>query len=358
VAERIEHGSKPMQPLLNTLYVSTQGAYLAKSGLSVKVRHEKNTLAQLPLHALEGLVCFGRVGVSPALLGACADSGVAISFLTERGRFLAQVTGFTRGNVLLRRRQYRLADDGAVACTLARDIVRAKLTNARTALVRAARDAPEGSDRRAVLQRQAKRLGASLEDLAGTTTLDAIRGQEGEAASQYFRAFDALQSSPPTADGFAFTCRSRRPPLDRINALLSFLYTLLLHDVRSACETVGLDPCVGFLHADRPGKPSLALDIMEEFRPALADRVAFSLINRRQIGPEGFRVEASGAVVMDDAMRKAVLVAWQQRKRETLTHPFLGETVPWGLLVHLQARLMARFLRGDLDAYPPFIWKG
>jgi CRISPR-associated protein Cas1 len=342
----------------NTLYITTQGAYLAKSGLSVQVRHEKKTLRQLPLHNLDGIVCFGRVGASPALMGACAEAGVAISFLTERGRFLAQVTGFTRGNVLLRRRQYHLADDEAVASTLARDIVRAKLTNARTVLVRAARDAPEGSDRRAVLQRQAQRLSASLEELPGTASLDALRGLEGEAATQYFRAFDALQSCPPTADGFAFTHRSRRPPLDRINALLSFLYTLLLHDVRSACETAGLDPCVGFLHADRPGKPSLALDIMEEFRPVLADRLALSLINRRQIAPEGFRVEASGAVLMDDATRKAVLTAWQQRKRETLTHPFLGETVPWGLLVHLQARLMARFLRSDLDAYPPFIWKG
>ncbi len=208
------------------------------------------------------------------------------------------------------------------------------------------------------MQHQAQRFGASLQDLAGGAGLDASRGQEGEAAMQYFRAFDALQSSPPTADGFAFTHRSRRPPLDRINALLSFLYTLLLHDVRSACEAAGLDSCVGFLHADRPGKPSLALDMMEELRPVLADRLAFSLINRRQIAPEGFRVEASGGVMMDDATRKAVLVAWQQRKRETLTHPFLGETAPWGLLVHLQARLMARFLRGDLDAYPPFIWKG
>jgi CRISPR-associated protein Cas1 len=347
-----------MQPLLNTLYITTQGTYLAKCGLSVQVRHEKKTLAQLPMHTLEGLVCFGRVGVSPALMGACAEAGVAISFLTERGRFLAQVTGFTRGNVLLRRRQYRLADDQEVARMLARDIVRCKLANARTVLVRAARDAPQDSDRRAVLQRQAQRLGASLDELTRTTSLDAIRGVEGEAATQYFRAFDALQSSPPTADGFAFAQRSRRPPLDRINALMSFLYTLLLHDMRSACETAGLDPCVGFLHSDRPGKPSLALDMMEEFRPALADRLALSLINRRQITPRGFRVEASGAVTMDDATRKAVLSAWQQRKLETLTHPFLGETVPLGLLVHLQARLMARFLRGDLDAYPPFIWKG
>lgn len=347
-----------MQPLLNTLYVMTQGAYLAKSGMAVQVRVEKKSLIQLPLHTLEGIVCFGRVGASPMLLGACAESGVAVSFLTEHGRFLASVSGPTKGNVLLRRQHYRLADGDAAPLQIARHIVMAKVTNARTVLMRAARDDPAQTDRATTLQRQAQRLGASLEELRGAASLDAIRGLEGEAATQYFRAFNALQSAPPTLDGFQFDRRSRQPPLDRINALLSFIYTLLLCDVRSACEAVGLDSCVGFLHADRPGKPSLALDIMEEFRAVLADRLAFSLINRRQISADGFQVRDNGAVLMDDPTRKTVLVAWQQRKRDTLIHPFLGESVPVGLLVHLQARLMARYIRGDLEAYPPFFWKG
>lgn len=348
-----------MKTHLNTLFVTTQGAYLARRGLTILVRSERKTLAQFPLHTLDGVVCFGRVGCSPMCLAACAEGGVSVSFLSEHGRFLASVQGPTAGNVLLRRKQYRAADDPAVTLGIARNIVAAKLANARTVLVRAARDAgPAEATRRDVLLAQAKKLAASLVELPGAGDLDAVRGLEGEAATRYFRAFDALQSVPPTPDGFAFTRRSRQPPLDRINALLSFLYTLLLHDIRSACEATGLDPCVGYLHADRPGKPSLALDLMEEFRPVLADRLAFSLINRRQLRPEGFQVQEGGGVVLDDATRKTVLVAWQQRKRDTLTHPFLDEPTTVGLLPHLQARLLSRWLRGDLDAYPPFFWKG
>jgi CRISPR-associated protein Cas1 len=347
-----------MQPLLNTLYVTTQGAYLAKSGLAVQVRLQKKTLIQLPLHTIEAIACFGRVGASPFLLGACAEAGVSVAFLTERGRFLATVSGFTKGNVLLRRGQYRLADDPSVALEIGRNIVRAKVANARTVLVRAARDAGDDQTRVDCLEQQARRLSASLEELRGASTLDEVRGLEGEAALQYFRAFNALQAAVPSADGFEFTKRTRQPPLDRINAVLSFIYTLLLHDVRSACEANGLDSCVGNLHVDRPGKPSLALDLMEEFRPFLADRLAFSMINRRQISPSGFKVQENAAVLMDDETRKAVLVAWQQRKRESLVHPFLGEKVAIGLLPHLQAKLMARFIRGDIEAYPPFVWKG
>jgi CRISPR-associated protein Cas1 len=347
-----------MQPLLNTLYVTTQGAYLAKVGLAVQVRLERKTLIQLPLHTLEAIACFGRVGVSPFLMGACAEAGVSVAFLTERGRFLAAVNGFTKGNVLLRRSQYHLADDPAAALQIGRNIVRAKVANARTVLVRAARDAGGDQARVDCLDSQAGRLSASLEELRGAKSLDEVRGLEGEAALQYFRAFNALQSAVPGADGFEFTKRTRQPPLDRINAVLSFVYTLLLHDVRSACESVGLDSCVGYLHVDRPGKPSLALDLMEEFRPFLADRLVFSLINRKQILPGGFKVQENGAVLMDDDTRKAVLVAWQQRKRESLVHPFLGEKVAIGLLTHLQAKLMSRYIRGDIEAYPPFVWKG
>jgi len=348
-----------MKNHLNTLFVTTQGAYLARRSQTILIRHEKKTLAQFPLHTLESVVCFGQIGCSPFCLSACAEQGITVSFLSRHGRFLASVLGPTSGNVLLRRKQFRAADDPVLALTLSRNLVAAKVANARAVLLRAARDASDADEtRRETLLAQARRLGASLIEIPLSPDLDHTRGLEGEAASQYFRAFDALQTTPPTPEGFAFTGRTRQPPLDRINALLSFLYTLLLHDIRSACEAAGLDPCVGFLHADRPGKPSLALDLMEEFRPFLADRLAFSLINRRQINPEGFQVRETGAVVMDDATRKTVLVAWQQRKRDTLIHPFLTESTTVGLLPHLQARLFARWLRGDLDAYPPFFWKG
>jgi CRISPR-associated protein Cas1 len=348
-----------MKTHLNTLFVTTQGAYLARRGLTLLVRNEGKTLGQFPLHTLDGVVCFGRVACSPMCLAACAEKGVTVSFLSLHGRFFASVQGPVAGNVLLRRKQYRAADDPAVALEVSRHIVAAKVANARTVLIRAARDADAtDSARRDALLAQALRLAALLVEVPGTADLDRVRGLEGEAASQYFAAFNALQTNPPTPDGFAFTRRTRQPPLDRLNALMSFLYTLLLHDLRSACEAAGLDPCVGYLHTDRPGKPSLALDLMEEFRPFLADRLAFSLINRRQISPEGFQVLDGGSVVMNDATRKTVLVAWQQRKRDTLTHPFLGEPTTVGLLPHLQARLLSRWLRGDLDAYPPFFWKG
>ncbi|QEH32079.1 CRISPR-associated protein Cas4/endonuclease Cas1 fusion [Aquisphaera giovannonii] len=348
-----------MKTHLNTLYITTQGTYLGKSGESVQVRAEGKVLAQLPLHNLEGVVCFGRVGCSPSLLGACAERGVSVSLLTQHGRFLAAVRGNTSGNVLLRRQQYRLADRPEVALDVARRIVLAKVANSRSVLLRAARDCVAGDAARLdTLRREGGRLAASAPGLREATTIDQVRGLEGEAATHYFGAFDALLSPSASAEAFRFTGRSRRPPLDRINALLSFLYTLVLHDARSACESVGLDPCVGFLHADRPGKPALALDLMEEFRAFVADRLAFSLINRRQVSADGFEVRENGAVLMNDATRKAVLAAYQQRKRETLAHPFLEEQTTVGMLVHLQALLLARWIRGDLDAYPPFLWKG
>ena len=347
-----------MKTHLNTLYVTTPGSYVAKQGEAVQVRVDGKTRAQFPLHNLEGIVCFGRVGCSPALLGACAEKGVAVSLFSEYGRFLASVRGFSHGNVLVRRRQYRLADDPAIALEVARRIVLAKVTNSRSVLLRAARDAGDTQGRVDELPQKASRLAATVHELRQAGTLDAVRGLEGEAATHYFGAFNALFSSATTPNTFQFSTRSRRPPLDPINALISFLYTLLVHDVRSACEGAGLDSCVGFLHADRPGKPSLALDIMEELRAYLADRLAFSLINRRQITSEGFRQLDTGAVLMDDTTRKTVLVAYQERKRETLTHPVLGESTTVGMLPHLQALLLVRWIRGDLDAYPPFLWKG
>lgn len=347
-----------MKTHLNTLYITTPGAYVAKQGRAVQVRIDGKSRAQFPLSNLEGIACFGRVGCSPALLGACAEMGVAVSLFTEYGRFLATIRGFSHGNVLVRRRQYRLADDPAVALEVARRIVLAKVANARSVLLRAARDAGDSAVRIDGLQRAASRLAASAHELRRAGTLDAVRGLEGGAAVHYFGAFNSLLSPIAAPEGFQFTTRSRRPPLDPINALISFLYTLLVHDARSACEAVGLDSCVGFLHADRPGKPSLALDLMEELRAYLADRLAFSLINRRQVAPEGFRKLENGAVLMNDATRKTVLVAYQERKRETLTHPVLGESMTVGMILHIQALLMVRWIRGDLDAYPPFLWKG
>ncbi|MDR3619248.1 MAG: type I-C CRISPR-associated endonuclease Cas1c [Paludisphaera borealis] len=347
-----------MKTHLNTLYITTQGAYLGRQGEAVVVRCNNKTLGHLPLHNLAGIVCFGRVGCSPALLGACAEKGVAVSLLTERGRFLASVRGFTSGNVLLRRAQYKIADDPGVVLDVSRRIVMAKVANSRSVLLRTARDCDADDPRGAPLDSAAGRLGASIHELRQADAVNKVRGLEGEAATHYFGAFDALLSPVPDRDAFRFVRRSRRPPLDPINALISFLYTLLLHDARSACESVGLDPAVGFLHADRPGKPSLALDLIEEVRAFLADRLAFSLINRRQIAASGFVVRDNGAVEMDDGTRKVVLAAYQQRKRDTITHPVLDEATTVGMLLHLQAALMARWIRGDIDAYPPFLWKG
>jgi CRISPR-associated protein Cas1 len=343
-----------MRQHLNTLFVTTQGAYVGRDGDALEVRVEREVRLRVPTINLGGLVCFGRVSASPAAMALCAESGIAVSFLTERGRFLARVTGFTPGNVLLRRQQYRSADDPDRSTAIARDIVAAKLANARTVLLRAIRDHPDTPGRPA-LETAAARLAGDAARVRGARSVDQARGIEGDGAATYFGAFDYLLTPPH--DGFAFTTRSRRPPLDPINALLSFLYAMLGHDVRSACEASGLDAEVGFLHRDRPGRAGLGLDLMEELRPVIADRLAISLVNRRQVHADGFRASEAGGVEMDDTTRKAVLVAYQERKQETLTHPFLGEKTTLGLVAHIQARLMARHLRGDLDAYPPFIWR-
>lgn len=343
-----------MKTHLNTLFVTTEGSYLSKDGQAVAVRIENKTRLRVPLHNLDGIVCFGRIGCSPILMGACAEAGVSLSFFSTTGRFRAAVVGFTPGNVLLRRQQYKAADDPAIALDIAGSVVAGKIANCRAVLLRGARDTddPARADR---LQQAARRLGGDLESLNQATGLEQLRGLEGESATTYFGVFNDLISVP--GEAFRYTTRSRRPPLDPLNALLSFIYTLFAHDARSACEATGLDAAVGILHRDRPGRPGMALDLMEEFRPFFADRLVLSLINRRQVASDGFRTLETGAVLMDDATRKAVLVAYQQRKQETITHPFLGEKTSVGLLIHLQARLMARRLRGDIDAYPPFIWK-
>ncbi|OPY09597.1 MAG: CRISPR-associated endonuclease Cas1 [Syntrophaceae bacterium PtaB.Bin095] len=343
-----------MKKHLNTLFVTTQGTYLSKEGETVVVRVEKENRLQVPVHTIGGIVCFGNVSCSPFLMGFCAENGVGISFLSENGKFLARVQGPVSGNVLLRREQYRRADDLVYSAGIARSVVNGKIANSRTVIQRAIRDHGDKvqGDR---LRRAVFHLGRCMEDCNDNLLLDKVRGIEGEAAQTYFGVFDDLIISQK--EDFQFKDRNRRPPLDNVNCLLSFLYTLLMHDVRSALESVGLDPAVGFLHRDRPGRPGLALDLMEEFRPFLADRLALSLINLRQVQEKGFKRMESGAVLMNDETRKSVLVAYQERKKEEIMHPFLEERVTVGLLVHIQALLMARYLRGDLDGYPPFVWK-
>jgi CRISPR-associated protein Cas1 len=340
---------------LNTLFITTQGTYLAKEGECVLIKIDGREKTRIPVHTLGGIVCFGQVSCSPFLLGHCAQSDVAVSFLTERGRFLAAVRGPVSGNVLLRREQYRWADDPERTAAVTRCVLLGKVANCRHVLARAARDHGEkgGGDG---LRAAVRRLSDCLERLRGRRLgVDQLRGIEGEAAAVYFGVFDALVTSED--DGFRFRGRNRRPPLDPVNCLLSFLYTLLLHDVRSALECVGLDPAVGFLHRDRPGRPGLALDLMEEFRPVVADRLALSLINRGQLHSADFATSESGAVLLGDEARKTVLVAYQKRKQTEVTHPFLGEKMPLGLVWHTQSLLLARHLRGDLDAYPPYAVK-
>lgn len=343
-----------MKKHLNTLFVTTQGAYLSKEGETIVVKHEKETLLQIPVHTVGGIVCFGQVSCSPFLMGFCAENDVGLSFLSENGRFLARVQGPVSGNVLLRRQQYRQADDEGRSADVARSVLTGKLANCRAVLQRSLRDHSEKIDFDEV-KAASDRLKNGLQLLQKEGSLDVLRGIEGDAAHTYFTVFDHLIVSQKGA--FVFRERNRRPPLDKVNCLLSFIYTLLMHDVRSALECVGLDPAVGFLHRDRPGRPSLALDLMEEFRPYIADRLTLSLINLTQVQKEGFKTMENGAVIMDDDTRKAVLVAYQKRKQEEILHPFIEEKVSVGILFHIQAMLMARHLRGDLDGYPPFLWK-
>lgn len=346
-----------MRRLLNTLYVTTEGAYVRKDGENAVVEIDGQEKLRAPLHLLGGVICFGRANMSPALMGACAERGVTAAFFTENGKFLARIEGPVSGNVLLRREQYRRGDAAPECGAIVSAIVTAKALNQRTVLKRAIRDHGEAlaAADRARLDAAQTRLRDIARRAVHLDDTDRLRGLEGEAAQRYFDVFSLMQRTDE--DALRFMRRSRRPPLDPINALLSFFYTLLTHDCRSALEGVGLDPAAGFLHRLRPGRPSLALDLMEELRAPMADRLALSLTNRGQIRARDFRVMENGATVMTDAARKTVLVAWQDRKKQEIEHPFLGEKAPIGLLPHLQARLLARTLRGDLDFYPPMIWR-
>lgn len=344
-----------MKKLLNTLYATTEGASLRKDGENVVVEIEGAERARVPLHMLASVVTFGAIYVSPPLMQACATAGITIALLDRIGRFQARVEGPVSGNVLLRRQQYRASD---APDEIVRSVVSAKIANQRTLLQRGLRDHGDAiaPDRAAAIGAAVERLGMILRRASlSKETADVLRGLEGEAAQIYFSVFAGLLRVDEP--GLAFLGRSRRPPRDPVNAILSFLYTMLTHDCRSAAESVGLDPAVGFLHRDRPGRPSLALDLMEELRPAFADRLTLSLLNRRQITMRDFSVQENGAVLLTDEGRRTVLTAWQERKRVERRHAFLDETAPLGLVPYLQAQLLARHLRGDLDAYPPWFWK-
>lgn len=344
-----------MRRQLNTLYATTEGAWLHKDGANIVMEVEKEVRARLPVHMLESLVCIGRVAVSPQLLNFCSEQGITICYLTAQGRFLARVEGPISGNVLLRREQYRRTDNPDQCADIVRNLLIGKIHNQRAVLARGWRDHSDKLTDTKAFEHALKRLKHIPRRILEENSVDLLRGLEGEAAQTYFGVFDQIiRTESPL---LRFGGRNRRPPRDAFNALLSFLYTLLTHDCRSALETVGLDPAVGFLHRDRPGRPSLALDLAEEFRPLLGERLALSLINRKQLNERDFQTFDNGAVLLKEESRKTVLIAYQERKREQLQHAFLGEKVEIGLLPHIQAQLLARHFRGDIDAYPPFLWQ-
>lgn len=343
-----------MKKLLNTLFVLSEDSYLALENENVVVWQQEERKGQYPLLVLESIVSFSYRGASPALMGACAQRGISLCFLTPNGRFLARVQGDHGGNVLLRRQQYRLADETTACALTARHFILGKVYNSRWVIERTLRDHALRLDGDS-LARVSRQLAASLEKIRLCDSLESLRGLEGELSAQYFGVFDQLILNQK--DFFSFDVRSRRPPEGAVNSLLSFAYTLLANDCAAALESVGLDSFVGFMHRDRPGRRSLALDLMEELRPVWADRLALTLINTRQIQPCHFRAQPGHVVLLTDEGRKVVLNAWQARKREQITHPYLKEKLPWGLVPYVQSLLLARFLRGDLDAYPPFFWK-
>lgn len=343
-----------MKKLLNTLYVTSEDSYLALDGENIIVLDHEKEIGRLPLHNLEGVVSFGYRGTSPALMGACAERGISLSFLTPQGRFLARVTGKVKGNVILREQQYESAMDEEKSLKIARNSIVGKVYNARWVLERAVRDHSMQIDAEEV-KAASEKLKDALVLIQDCRSKEQLRGYEGEAASVYFGVFDELILQQKK--DFSFQGRTKRPPLDNVNALLSFSYTLLTNMFASALETVGLDPYVGYLHTERPGRVSLALDMVEELRAVFADRFVLTLINKRQINGKQFKKKENGAVLMDDEVRRMVLTEWQNRKKETIVHPFLKEKVEWGMVPYVQAMLLARYLRGDLDGYPPFLWK-
>ena len=343
-----------MKHLLNTLYVTSEDAYLSLEGENVLVNRDQSVAGRFPLHNLQQIVCFSYAGASPALMGACAERDIGLSFCTPRGKFLARTGGISRGNVLLRRTQYRCADDPVESCRIARSMIFGKVYNARWSMERTCRDHKLRIDDVAFEQACTTHKDL-LPRILEASDLESLRGLEGAAANAYFGVLD--QMILRQKDEFFFRSRNRRPPQDNVNAMLSFAYNLLANDCASALESVGLDAYVGFLHRDRPGRTSLALDLMEELRPCMADRFVLTVVNNRLLSASDFDKSESGAVRMTDTGRRKFLRHWQERKQEQITHPYLEEKIPWGLVPYVQALLLARYLREDLDAYPPFLWK-
>ncbi|GHT06619.1 CRISPR-associated endonuclease Cas1 1 [Endomicrobiia bacterium] len=344
-----------MKKLFSTLYVSTQGAYISKERENIVVSLQSKELFRAPIHLINSVVCFGNIMCSPFLLGLCAENNASVSYFTEYGRFIAKVQSPVSGNVLLRKQQYKYSDDGKFCLETAQSVLLGKLNNSRTVINRALRDHEDKISDSDKLKQVSDGLRRAIANIFNAENVDVLRGMEGDAAVAYFSVFNKLILNHK--EEFFMPGRNRRPPKDRVNCLLSFVYTLLVHDVSSALEGVGLDPQVGFLHKDRPGRPSLALDIMEEFRSVIADRLVLTLINLSQVNANGFSESPSGGVIMDDENRKIVIDAYRKRKEEEIFHPFFKENIHIGLLYHAQALLFARYIRGDIDAYPPFIWK-
>lgn len=340
-----------MRKLKNTLYITSPEAYLSRDGDNIVVKIDQKEVGRRPVHILENIVCFNYTGMNGALLRLCAEHGVAVSFMDAHGHFCGRMQGKVNGNVLLRRTQYRYADDPGKSLPIAKNIILAKLVNSRKIIGRATRDHPDEVDM-AALQETVKNLSNGINHIEEVTNADSLRGIEGESARSYFSVFDQLILQQK--EDFPFSERNRRPPLDPVNALLSYIYTLLAIECQNALESVGIDPYVGFFHADRPGRAGLALDIMEEFRAYLGDRFVLSLINRRQIHGDDFIQKENGAVLITDDGKKEILTAWQKRKQEIIEHPYLKEKLEIGLLPYSQAMLMSSFLRGDIPAYPPF----
>ncbi|CAH0347282.1 type I-C CRISPR-associated endonuclease Cas1c [Bacillus sp. CECT 9360] len=343
-----------MKKLLNTLFITQPDVYLSLDGDNIVLLKEQEKLGRLPLHNLESVVSFGYTGASPALMGYCAERNISLVFLTMNGRFLARVIGKSKGNVVLRKKQYGVSDDEAESAKIARNFIIGKIYNNKWIIERMTRDYPLRIDV-AQFKEISQRLSSIILEVRICEDLERLRGLEGQAAISYNKLFNQmiLQQN----EDFYFNMRSRRPPLDNVNAMLSFAYTLLANDMASALEGVGLDAYVGFLHRDRPGRVSLALDVMEELRGVYADRFVLSLINKKVLNKDDFLKKENGAVIMTDDARKKFLAAWQNKKQEKITHPYLGEKISWGLVPHAQALLLARYLRNDLDEYPPFLWK-
>lgn len=343
-----------MKKLLNTLYVTSENSYLALDGENIVVLEGQTEVGRLPLHNLEGIVSFGYRGTSPALMGACAERNISLCYLTPQGKFLARVSGKIKGNVLLREQQYASTLDETKSLSIAKNCILGKVYNARWVLERAVRDHSLQIDVERI-KTISGYMKQTLDNIQHCQSKEALRGYEGEAASLYFSVFNELILQQKKE--FIFAGRNRRPPLDNVNALLSFVYTLLTNHMASALESAGLDPYIGYLHTERPGRVSLALDLIEELRAVLADRFVLSLINKRIINGKDFKKKENGAVLMSDDLRKKILTEWQNKKKEVITHPYLKEKVEWGMVPHTQAMLLARYLRGDLDGYPVFLWK-